>query len=72
FEHAEDLAEQERSVALFTALAERGGPEDYLDYAITHRDVIVRFGRFPHRNSALGRTTTPEEQSFLDGGGFQG
>lgn len=72
FEHAEDLAEQERSVVLFKALAERGGPQDYLDYAVTHRDVIARFGRFPHRNAALGRTTTPDEQAFLDGGGFQG
>jgi hypothetical protein len=37
-----------------------------------HRDIIVRFGRFPHRNPALGRATTPEEQAFLDEGGFGG
>ena len=40
--------------------------------AIVHRDIITRFGRFPHRNHALGRETTPEEQAFLDGGGFAG
>jgi uncharacterized protein (DUF924 family) len=38
----------------------------------THRDIIIRFGRFPHRNAALGRVTTAEEQAFLDGGGFGG
>ncbi|THV22513.1 DUF924 family protein [Peteryoungia ipomoeae] len=72
FEHAEDLAEQERCIALFTALTDRGGPKDYLDYAVIHRDVIVRFGRFPHRNPALGRTTTADEQVFLNEGGFKG
>lgn len=72
FEHAEDMVEQERSMALFTALTERGGPKDYLDYAVVHRDIIARFGRFPHRNAALGRTTTADEQAFLDEGGFKG
>lgn len=72
FEHAEDMAEQERSMALFTTLTERGGPKDYLDYAVVHRDIIARFGRFPHRNAALGRTTTADEQAFLDEGGFKG
>lgn len=67
FEHAEDLADQDRSVALFEALADA----NYRDYAIAHRDVIARFGRFPHRNAALGRDTTAEEQAWLDaGGGF--
>ena len=66
-EHSEDMADQDRSVALFAAL----GDANYRDYAIAHRDVIVRFGRFPHRNAALGRDTTPDEQSWLDaGGGF--
>ena len=41
-------------------------------YAVIHQDVIRRFGRFPHRNPALGRETTAEEQAFLDGGGFAG
>jgi uncharacterized protein (DUF924 family) len=67
FEHAEDMADQDRSVALFEAL----GDANYLQYAIAHRDVIARFGRFPHRNRALGRASTPEEQAWLDaGGGF--
>lgn len=67
FEHAEDLASQERAVALIAPL---GGEQR--DYAEVHRDVIRRFGRFPHRNAILGRETTPEEQRFLDDGGFAG
>jgi len=43
-----------------------------LRYAKMHRDIIERFGRFPHRNAVLGRATTPEEQRFLDDGGFAG
>jgi uncharacterized protein (DUF924 family) len=66
FEHSEDPADQELSVTLSRAL---GG--EYLAYAVAHRDVIARFGRFPHRNRSLGRDTTPEEQAYLDaGGGF--
>ena len=61
FEHSEDLADQERAVALFTPL----GDAEYTDYAIAHRDIIARFGRFPHRNAILGRTSTPEEEEFL-------
>jgi uncharacterized protein (DUF924 family) len=67
FEHSEDLADQHQSVELF---APHG--EEYLKYAIVHRDVIKRFGRFPHRNAVLGRETTAEEQAFLDEGGFSG
>lgn len=73
FEHAEDLAEQDRSVALFETLAaEEPALADALDYARRHRDVIVRFGRFPHRNAALGRESTPEEAAYLQqpGAGF--
>ncbi|SEM36616.1 Uncharacterized conserved protein, DUF924 family [Pseudoxanthomonas sp. GM95] len=67
FEHAEDAAEQARSVELFAAL---GDPET-LKYALAHQQVITRFGRFPHRNASLGRVNTPDEQSWLDaGGGF--
>jgi len=67
FEHSEAIANQDRSVELLTAL----GNQDLLGYANAHRDVIVRFGRFPHRNAPLGRTNTPEEQAWLDaGGGF--
>ena len=67
FEHSEAIADQDRAVALFTSL----GDADLLGYANAHRDVIARFGRFPHRNHALGRVNTPEEQAWLDaGGGF--
>jgi uncharacterized protein (DUF924 family) len=61
FEHSEDHADQERSVELFQKL----GDDEWLKYAIDHRDIIARFGRFPHRNAALGRPSTPEEQAFL-------
>lgn len=67
FEHSEAMADQQRAVALIRAL----GDADLLRYAEAHRDAIARFGRFPHRNRALGRATTPEEQAWLDaGGGF--
>jgi len=72
FEHSEDLADQDRSVALCEAMKAETGEEGFLQWAIGHRDVIARFGRFPHRNRALGRATTPEEQVFLDEGGFAG
>lgn len=65
-EHAEDLAMQTRCVALFETLAaEDTRLKEALDYAIRHRDVIERFGRFPHRNELLGRASTPEEIEFL-------
>ncbi|UUX49572.1 DUF924 domain-containing protein [Nisaea acidiphila] len=60
-EHSEDLADQSRCVALFEAL----GDAEKTDYAIRHRDIIQRFGRFPHRNEALGRQSTDEELAFL-------
>ncbi|MEO5629976.1 MAG: DUF924 family protein [Thermomonas sp.] len=66
FEHCEDMAMQDRSVALMAPLGASS-----LGYAHAHRNVIKRFGRFPHRNAALGRTNTTEEQDWLDaGGGF--
>jgi uncharacterized protein (DUF924 family) len=68
FEHSENLADQEKCVALCRA----GGNADDLKWAELHEDIIRKFGRFPHRNAALGRQTTPEEQAFLDGGGFKG
>lgn len=68
--HAEDLGAQRRCVAAFELLG--AGFEENLKYAQAHLDIIERFGRFPHRNPALGRITTPEEQAFLDGGGFAG
>ncbi|MGE0799320.1 MAG: DUF924 family protein [Lautropia sp.] len=64
--HSEDLADQQRSVTLFEALAaESALVADAADYARRHRDVIARFGRFPHRNEILGRSSTEEEISFL-------
>jgi uncharacterized protein (DUF924 family) len=68
FEHSEAIADQERCVALNRA----SGDADALKWAELHADIIRRFGRFPHRNAVLGRATTPEEQAFLDGGGFAG
>ena len=68
FEHSEDMADQERGLALYTAT----GDQDDLKWAQIHADIIRRFGRFPHRNAALGRSTTPEEQAFLNAGGFAG
>jgi len=50
----------------------KAGNPDNLGYAEDHADIIRRFGRFPHRNRMLGRTTTADEQAFLDGGGFSG
>lgn len=77
-EHAEDRALQQRSVALFEALCAEVPPpqrpqfEGFLGYARRHCDVIARFGRFPHRNAALGRASTPQELSYLaqPGAGF--
>ena len=68
FEHSENLADQERCIALYKAV----GDDDGLKWAKLHADIIRRFGRFPHRNAVLGRVTTPEEQAFLDSGGFAG
>lgn len=67
FEHAEDLVLQRRCVALYQDLARVAGQEykGYVDYAERHRDVIARFGRFPHRNAQLGRPSTDEELAFL-------
>lgn len=71
FMHSEVLADQQRSIDLFQALVAAGGPSN-VGYATQHRDIIRRFGRFPHRNAALGRLTTEDEQAFLDAGGFAG
>ncbi|MEP7283323.1 MAG: DUF924 family protein [Rubrivivax sp.] len=75
FEHAEDLALQDRSVALFERLrhdAPEAASPTVLDYAQRHRDVIQRFGRFPHRNAALGRVSSADEAAYLatPGSGF--
>jgi uncharacterized protein (DUF924 family) len=65
FEHAEDLAMQARALELFGALADEPVVGDVLEWARKHHAVIVRFGRFPHRNAILGRASTPEELAFL-------
>lgn len=70
-EHAESMADQELAVALFGQLADGVDPaqraafDGFLDYARRHRDVIARFGRFPHRNGILGRASSAEERAFL-------
>lgn len=61
FEHSEALEDQEYSVQLFSDLPDA----ELLDYAVRHRDVVARFGRFPHRNSFVGRESTEEEIAFL-------
>lgn len=68
FMHSEDEADQELCLALYEDL----GDENSLKYAQIHLDIIREFGRFPHRNDVLGRATSPEEQKFLDAGGFAG
>lgn len=70
FQHSEDLRDQERSVELMGAMKEEN-PTGY-DYAVRHRDVIQKYGRFPHRNAVLGRENTPDEEEYLaqPGAGF--
>jgi uncharacterized protein (DUF924 family) len=65
FEHSEDLADQERALALFGALPPTPEHPDPLRHARRHHEIIARFGRFPHRNAILGRASTPEELAFL-------
>jgi uncharacterized protein (DUF924 family) len=75
FEHSEDLADQRRSVELFTRLVEDAGPEwralteDALHWARVHLEIVERFGRFPHRNHVLGRSSTADEERWLREGG---
>ncbi|MEO3959013.1 DUF924 family protein [Chromobacterium piscinae] len=72
FEHSEDMADQRRSLELFAALDAVLPGSNYLDFAQRHERVVAEFGRFPHRNAALGRISTPAEQSYLaqPGAGF--
>jgi uncharacterized protein (DUF924 family) len=74
FEHSESMADQDLSVALFEGLRDdpaHARPGGTIDYAWRHRAVVARFGRFPHRNAALGRETTAAEAAWLAaGGGF--
>ena len=70
-EHAEDTQIQQLSIEKFEELVEQAEPvckplcESFLDYAIRHKVIIDRFGHYPHRNHALNRPTTPEEEAFL-------
>ena len=69
--HSEDLAIQDRSIAIFTALAgelsgeARKSAEKTLEFAKKHREIVIMFGRFPHRNAVIGRTTTADEMAFI-------
>ena len=65
--HSENLADQERCIVLTAGLEDR-----VTAAAREHRDIVARFGRFPHRNPILGRDTTPEERRFIEEGGFAG
>ncbi len=69
FQHSEDRADQDRQHELFQTRMDRAPGDRWAEH---HHDVIARFGRFPHRNRALGRETTAEEQAFLDQDGFRG
>jgi uncharacterized protein (DUF924 family) len=72
YAHSEAMADQDRGVALCQAQADEANDPDLVKWALVHRFIVERFGHFPHRNHALGRPTTPEEQAFLDHGGFAG
>ena len=63
--HSESVEDQRRSVELFTLLAAEPGAPDVVEYAVGHKKIVDRFGRFPHRNAILDRETTPEEAEFL-------
>ena len=74
FEHSEDIADQDLAVMLYAKMAVeapeawKASKREVTDYATKHRDIIRKFGRFPHRNEVLGRDSTPEETEFLKGG----
>jgi uncharacterized protein (DUF924 family) len=68
FMHSELLVDQDRSLQLYESYDDANA----LQYAHTHRDIILKFGRFPHRNEVLGRSSTPAEEEFLKSGGFAG
>jgi uncharacterized protein (DUF924 family) len=69
FEHSESLEDQERACELCRPLEAFPETHDAYRYAVAHRDIVARFGRFPHRNAILGRPSTPEEVEFLKGPG---
>ena len=72
FMHDEDMASQLRTLVLYERLVTDGGDREGLKFARLHADLIMRFGRFPHRNAMMGRISTPEETAYLTEGGFAG
>jgi len=72
YEHSEDPADQAECIRLVEAWIAEGGDPDNIRWVKIHADIIARFGRFPHRNPALGRESTPQELAFLAEGGFSG
>ncbi|HUQ29644.1 MAG TPA: DUF924 family protein [Usitatibacter sp.] len=71
-EHSEDRDDQVLACSLFARLEEQSAMKGLMEYAVRHKAIVDRFGRFPHRNSILGRASTPEEIEFLKtpGSGF--
>jgi len=72
-QHSEDLAIQERSIKVFSQLVERHGEkaQRILEFAQTHKAIIEEFSRYPHRNKALGRTSTEQERQYLENSGMR-
>lgn len=68
--HCEEIEAQDMCCDIFRVMAKQSGNTEMYYYALMHMDAIRRFGRFPHRNAMLGRTTTQEEQAYMDSGGF--
>lgn len=75
FQHAESVPVQREGVTLYERVVDEAPPswkpllESFLDYSRQHLEIVLRFGRFPHRNGALGRSSTPEERAYLEAGG---
>ena len=66
FEHSENIDDQMKSVALFEAIDHHEKKAEWLEFAVLHRDILAKFGRFPHRNDILDRESTPEERAWLE------
>lgn len=66
FEHSENIHDQTKSVALFEAIDHHEQKAEWIEFAVLHRDIVAKFGRFPHRNAILGRKSTPEEKAWLE------
>ena len=66
FEHSEQIDGQMKSVALFEAIDHHEQKAEWVEFAVLHKDIVAKFGRFPHRNAILGREITPEEKAWLE------